>query len=375
MKIAVYAISKNEEQFVKTWSESCKEADHRFVLDTGSTDKTVKALKASGVETFSRKFTPWRFDAARNLSLALLPSDIDWCIALDLDEQLRPGWRDVFEKTVEGTEANRFRYEYVWSWKAEGIPDLIYFGDKIHRRHTHYWAHPVHEVLLAKQNRQIEVFCDAGPLIEHHPDPSKSRGDYLPLLKLSVEENPDDDRNAHYYGRELYYRERWHEAIHELQRHLALPSATWKAERAWSMRYIAECHIRLGNYDVAKSWMESAVREEPNTRDLWCFMAQLCHDRNEWEQCEEAAKNALSINERGKTYMSEAKPWGSWPFHLLSIAQWNTGKKSEAIVTTEVALSVDPDNSVLQGNLKIMRELTACSLPNISEQPLRESKA
>ena len=41
MKICVYAISKNEEKFVKRWTESMKEADEIYVLDTGSTDKTV----------------------------------------------------------------------------------------------------------------------------------------------------------------------------------------------------------------------------------------------------------------------------------------------------------------------------------------------
>lgn len=48
-KIVVYAISKNEEKHVKRWVESMKEADEIIVLDTGSTDKTVKLLKDLGV--------------------------------------------------------------------------------------------------------------------------------------------------------------------------------------------------------------------------------------------------------------------------------------------------------------------------------------
>ena len=44
-KIVVYAISRNEEKHVKRWVESMKEADEIIVLDTGSTDKTVKLLK------------------------------------------------------------------------------------------------------------------------------------------------------------------------------------------------------------------------------------------------------------------------------------------------------------------------------------------
>ena len=45
MKIGVYAICKNEEKFVDRWVDSMNEADAIYVLDTGSTDKTVKKLK------------------------------------------------------------------------------------------------------------------------------------------------------------------------------------------------------------------------------------------------------------------------------------------------------------------------------------------
>ena len=45
MKIAVYAISKNEEQFVKRFCESAKEADLILIADTGSTDGTVEVAK------------------------------------------------------------------------------------------------------------------------------------------------------------------------------------------------------------------------------------------------------------------------------------------------------------------------------------------
>ena len=45
-KIYVYAISKNEEKFINRWMDSVNKADGVYVLDTGSTDKTVEKLKA-----------------------------------------------------------------------------------------------------------------------------------------------------------------------------------------------------------------------------------------------------------------------------------------------------------------------------------------
>ena len=44
LKVAIYAICKNEKQFVDKWFESMLEADYVCVLDTGSTDGTYERL-------------------------------------------------------------------------------------------------------------------------------------------------------------------------------------------------------------------------------------------------------------------------------------------------------------------------------------------
>ncbi len=52
MKIAVYAISKNESQFVQRFCESASDADLILIADTGSTDGTVALAEKMGL--------PWR---------------------------------------------------------------------------------------------------------------------------------------------------------------------------------------------------------------------------------------------------------------------------------------------------------------------------
>jgi len=75
LKVAVYTIALNEEQFVKPWFESAKEADYLLIADTGSTDGTVKKAKKLGINVIDVRVKPWRFDTARNASLAALPDD------------------------------------------------------------------------------------------------------------------------------------------------------------------------------------------------------------------------------------------------------------------------------------------------------------
>ena len=80
MKICVYAICKNEQAFAERWMASMGEADAVYVLDTGSTDNTVAKLTALGAQVTVERIDPWRFDAARNRSLALVPEDADICV-------------------------------------------------------------------------------------------------------------------------------------------------------------------------------------------------------------------------------------------------------------------------------------------------------
>ena len=236
MKIAVYTIALNEQQFVRRWYESAKEADYLLIADTGSTDGTVELAKELGINVVKISIKPWRFDDARNASLASIPADIDYCIALDMDEVLLPGWRAHLESVP--TQTTRPRYKYTWNWNPDGSPGLQYGGDKIHSRHGYRWKHPVHEVMVTDRIQQIESWIDLE--IHHYPDNSKPRSQYFPLLAQSVEEDPHDDRNAFYYARELFFYGKFAEATEEFKRHLSLPRAVWKPERAASMRYIAK---------------------------------------------------------------------------------------------------------------------------------------
>ena len=85
MKIAVYAICKNEEQFVRRFCESAKQADLILIADTGSSDNTVDLAKECGATVYNINVRPWRFDKARDTALNLIPGDFDVCISLDLD--------------------------------------------------------------------------------------------------------------------------------------------------------------------------------------------------------------------------------------------------------------------------------------------------
>lgn len=344
MKIAVYTIAKNEEKFVERWAESAKDADYRFILDTGSTDKTVSKARKAGVKVAVASISPWRFDDARNAALSLLPDDIDFCIALDMDEILIDGWRQELEKV--SSETTRPRYQYTWSWKdlEETKAGLQYGGDKIHKRHGYRWKHPVHEVLVTDRIKEVQEWI--GLEIDHHPDNSKSRGQYFPLLELAVEEDPTDDRNLYYLAREYFFNGMYEKAGSTFRKHLECPKATWGPERAASYRYLAKIYP-----EFAEDYLKGAIRDAPGRREALVEMAQLYYRQGNWEECLNHANSAISVSEKPLDYLCEEFAWGALPYDLAAIAAYNLGMVKLAIECTEEALEYEPDNERLLSNL------------------------
>lgn len=345
MKVAVYTIAKNEAQFVERWYESAKEADYLLIADTGSTDSTPDVAVNLDINVYDITINPWRFDDARNAALALVPADIDYCIALDMDEVLMPGWRKELEK-AHAHKWTRPRYKYTWSWNPDGSPGLQYGGDKIHLRKHYHWKHPVHEVLVP--DRIVETQGWTNLEIHHYPDSTKSRGQYFPLLELSVKEDPTDDRNSFYYARELFFHGQFDKAIAEFQRHLSLPRATWRPERAASMRYIAKMHT---DFETKKLWLHRAHEEAPDRREALVELAQLYYEQGMWTACYQAAEKALAIEEKPLEYLCEEFAWGFAPWDFAAISHYNLGNFDKALKYGAKAVELNPEDQRLQNNL------------------------
>lgn len=348
MKICVYAISKNEEKFVKRWYESMKEADEIYVLDTGSTDNTVNELKKLGVNVYQEIISPWRFDTARNKSLDLVPKDTDVCICTDLDEIFVSGWRQEIEKfwTKETTNA---RYNYNWSLDEFGKPKVNFYIEKMHSRDNFIWTHPVHEVLKYKGTNQHSITIDSITL-NHYPDHKKSRSSYLKLLELSVKEDPEDDRNMHYLGREYMFNQLHDKCIKTLKKHLKLKSATWTLERAASMRFIARSYKAKNDFKNAKKWYLKAINEAPNLRDAYVERALLAYEENNYKAIEKYCLKALQIKNHQKVYINETFSWDSTIFDLLSLSYYYQKNYLLSLYFVDIAISMNPNDERLLNN-------------------------
>jgi len=350
LKVCVYTICKSEEQFVSRFMKTCEGADGVYVLDTGSSDHTVKELRKHGAIVNVGIVSPWRFDVARNISMSFMPLDTDVCVCIDLDEVLTPGWRDEVDRYWQ-PNMTRLRYPYVWNTLPDGRDGITFNYEKFHSRTDHRWVKPVHEVLKFYGTQEIFGFTDTFTLF-HYADTTKSRGSYLPLLEMGCQEEPNDDRNCHYLGREYMYYNMPDKAITELKRHLALPTATWEAERAASMRYLGRSYSKLGNNWEASRWFRRAVAESPNDREPWFELGQHLHTTMDHLGCYQALSEALKITTKGNSYICVPEAWGGTPWDLAAVSAFYLGLRVEAQRLGLEAARLEPQDARIQANLK-----------------------
>ena len=252
-------------------------------------------------------------------------------------------------------DTTRLQYNYNWSFDENGRPLVNFYISKIHARTGYTWTHPVHEVLTPTTTRD-NVITTNDITVNHYPDNKKSRGSYLPLLELSVKEDPDDDRNMHYLGREYMYYGKWNEAIDTLIKHLSLPRALWKDERCASMRFIGRCYKNMHRYEEAKMWYKKASEEAPYLRDSYIEMALLYYELEDWENVIKEVNRALHIKVKTKSYINEVFSWNETPYDLLAISYYNIGNYVLAYKYSTLALKENPHDKRLKNNKAIIRE-------------------
>ena len=344
MKVAIYTIALNEEQHVERWYESSKEADYHIIADTGSTDDTVKRATDLGITVVKIGISPFRFDDARNASLAAVPMDADFCISMDMDELLLPGWREELEKGFK-QGITRPSYRFIYAWNEDGTPSEEFNGFKIHGRKNYRWKYPIHEVIDPYMTEEVKGFI--GLEMHHKPDNSKSRGQYLPMLEMAVAEDPSS-RNLYYYGRELYYKQRYEEAAKTLKAYLEI--SKFPEERGYAYRILSKCEP-----DMAEEYLIRST-EEFSSRESILALANHYYHKQKWDECYLVAKKSLEYKEKSLNFMSEYWAWSHMPYDLVAISAWQLGKWKDAYKYGKQAVEITPNDERLVKNLQFYKE-------------------
>jgi glycosyltransferase involved in cell wall biosynthesis len=317
MKIAIYTISKNEEHNVFEFMKAAGDVPV-YVVDTGSTDKTVELLKKHGAIVKQKIITPWRFDVARQEALGLVPDDVDLCVSVDMDERLESGWQEKLKQEWH-PEANFGNYRYIGEWldKAKTKPAIESARTRIHSRNGFHWERPVHEVLIADDPSDIKS-CDTTVLVRHYSN-NKQRN-YAPLLTQILERDPNDADARLQRGGEFAQKGEWANALIDYECWLKLTYGddrpVMRYRRATTHIALAHCYFYLNDQERCVRQFFAAIAAEPICREAWVHLAHIHNGMGNHALAYGMAMTALKIEKPPYYACTESFCWGDFPRKL-----------------------------------------------------------
>lgn len=358
--------SKTLPRMVKSLSEFQARGGEIWVLDTGSSDNTIEVAKSLGckVEAVGDKFrikidkdladkinnkfvvegeapvvkegeSLFDFASARNYIADFASNDMiatpdcdEIYTKLDLDK--------ICEYIKNGVE--QFEYEFVFSHDANGYPVIKFRHSKFYDRTKMKWVGIIHEVLTGN-GRQL--YLDESIIkLEHYQNVQTNRSGYLKGLAIDCYNHPENDRNSHYFAREMMYLGRYKSAIKEFLNHISMNR--WPTEAAQSMLFIGDCNKALGNFDEMLKWYAKSIEKEARREPLM-RLAEYYFSKNMHAQVIVYCEAALAVTQ--VPFYSNHQPYYEHtPHELLYISYWWVGNKVKSEEHYKKALAFCPTN-------------------------------
>jgi GT2 family glycosyltransferase/tetratricopeptide (TPR) repeat protein len=346
-RVSLCMIVRNEEQNLPECLGSVAGlVDEVVVVDTGSTDGTREVAEQMGARVFDY---PWvdDFAAARNESLRHARGE--WVFWMDADDR------------IDGENAKRLRALFdrldgdnaAYVMKCRCAPDphsgvaTAVDHVRLFRNHSNIrWKYRVHEQILPAVRRQGAEVRATEIVIEHvgYLDPAlrarKQERD-LRLLRLDLEDNPDDPFTLFNLGWSYEESGRAGDALPLLERSLALSQPSDSIVRKLCA-LILDCHRKLGRQKEALAVCRDGRRYYPDDAQLLFQESLLLREQGDRAGAEACLLRLLSTSE-GPHFASAAEGLrGHLARHNLAVMYQEEGRDAEAEAQWRAALAERP---------------------------------
>ena len=161
MSLSVIVITKNEAHSIEKCLESVSWADEIVVVDSGSTDDTVRLCESKGAKVH---VTDWPgFGMQKNRAIDL--STCDWVLSLDADETVSPELKEEILGAISREEADAYSLPRSSSYCGRFMRHGGWWPDRVvrlfRRGQARFSEDLVHEKLIVEGN----VLTLSSPLI------------------------------------------------------------------------------------------------------------------------------------------------------------------------------------------------------------------
>ncbi|MGH7249999.1 MAG: class I SAM-dependent methyltransferase, partial [Minisyncoccia bacterium] len=186
-------------------------------------------------------------------------------------------------------------------------------------------------------------------LLEHFQNHETNRHSYLTGLAVDCFVNPKNDRNSHYFARELFWSKRPKSALKEFARHLTLGG--WAGERGESLIFMGDAYGQLNLINEQIECYNQAFYLDSSRREPFMRLAHFYLSNKNYQAAVAYAKGALEIP-WSSFYANNKAYYEQEPHEVLYKAYGWLGRIPEAQEHILTALKFQPNNEEYQRDTK-----------------------
>ena len=328
ISLSLCMIVKNEEAVLERILKPVSQVmDAILIADTGSSDRTKEIAEQYTSQVFD---FPWcdDFSAPRNFLLEKVRTDYwMWLDADDvLDEENLEKLKSLKETLDPGTDV--VMMEYAAGFDQSGRTTFSYFRERIMKTSRNFrWNGAVHETVIPEGNI---IYSDV--VIRHR---KCGKGD--PDRNL-------EPRHQLYYGRELYYHQRYPETEAVLVEFLKNPSG-WLENKIDACFVLGQCYRKMGEKKYAlEAFLYSLTMDVPRA-EICCEVGKIFLERELPRQAGYWYGQALTVpSDKKKCGFFMAECHGFVPYMQLCVCYDKMGCPEQAFFFHKKAKGLKPED-------------------------------
>lgn len=362
MRISMCMIVRDcANEIAETLGSFWDDVDEVVVVDTGSTDATIKiarkyaeargdlwtAAAPAGEAHAENKLKIGHFDwcddfaAARNYADGLATGD--WLSWADHDDFVvgMPNLRRLAEEADPDVNSLFVAYDYA---VHDGQVICELYRERLVRRGKGTWVDRVHESQMVP-GKAVKVDRDLARWVHRKPPFEQSDRNTL-ILEKWVEEEPGNPRVLASLARDHMSAGRFEPAVPYYERYLRVAGQPAET-RAQATRQLAMALFQMGRFEWAHEQTLRSFGECPTWPDTYLTFAEVAAMRGDWGQVIHHSETVLRLGPPSTLLIVNPQDYTVKPRALIAQALAEIGNVEEACRIAEEALELAPGYQTL----------------------------
>lgn len=351
MSLSLCMIVKNEETTLTRCLESVKDiVDEMIIVDTGSTDNTVKIAEKYGAKTFFYKWDN-SFSNARNYSLS--KASKDWILIMDADDELVNEDKDKIIKLInnKNNKLNAYFGETL-SYSGDSPDYNIYSNLNIRlikNGKGYKFVGAIHEQIIpGSEDEKKQVFLGIADIRFYHYGYlnetvmlKNKRKRNMEIIEKLLKENPDNTFMLYNMGVEYSAKGDYLNALNYLKK----AYKTFNPSLGFGPKLILKmisCHEMLQEFEQCLTLIEEGLKYYPNCTDYEFYRANIYYLQRKYSAAIESANKCISMGE-SPVLLKEVSGVATYrPYYLLGTIYLSIGDYDGAYKCYDEVLKLNP---------------------------------